>query len=350
MEDPDKMAEMQQLREENATFRDEIDSLRMKLTEKMRGQSKVIAGGQYRAASVSGAAKEVLKPDNFVCTKCSSTRARAIEANYDRKQAQATSVELRAYVDKVEAARQQLWEERSLHMQEIAKLRDKVAERVELCVLTEAKCTELKLELRKTSFKSRTPSVLVDKFSDTATQCTLQQSCDEAAKLKEEVTYLGQQLVEYKQKWNSVSKNLESVMSKMKLEKEQRDNDTSVWHEETAELKRQVLELERSKQATIHDLEFTHKNELELIRTINQELSRDLAAKEAELLRLYQDHKMELVERERKHETLVKALKKRIELKVADTDRLQSLMADYTTAKTEITAMKRRIQDLENQL
>ncbi|KAF1787851.1 hypothetical protein GQ600_12860 [Phytophthora cactorum] len=169
--------EVQQLRDENATFRHENDLLRTKLVE-----NKVVAGGQYRAASASTVARAPLAPSS-VCTKCSTARTKAIKAHQESEQAQAATVELREYVAKIEASQQRLWEDRSSHVNEIAKLREKLAEKVEQCLLIEAECIKLDNQVRRLQSENditKFTQPLVEKeVVDNATQCALQQSCDE---------------------------------------------------------------------------------------------------------------------------------------------------------------------------
>ncbi|KAG6959324.1 hypothetical protein JG687_00008863 [Phytophthora cactorum] len=357
--------EVQQLRDENATFRHENDLLRTKLVEKMRGQSKVVAGGQYRAASASTVARAPLAPSS-VCTKCSTARTKAIKAHQESEQAQAATVELREYVAKIEASQQRLWEDRSSHVNEIAKLREKLAEKVEQCLLIEAECIKLDNQVRRLQSENditKFTQPLVEKeVVDNATQCALQQSCDEEssadqlcemAGLKAEVQLLNQQRDEREQDLKRISKDLEEVQMAMKLEKEKRDNETSLWHGERSEYKRRVLELEqinKTLQVSVQDLQHTHQKELQLLQRTNQEIRENVVAKEAEIQQLNKQHKTETLAVEQRQQTLVKALKVRIEQKVADVERLHALLADHSTVKKSNAAMKTHIQDLEEQL
>ncbi|KAG7381095.1 hypothetical protein PHYPSEUDO_006471 [Phytophthora pseudosyringae] len=362
-EDRDSRDEVMQLRDENATFRRENDLLRTMLVEKMRGQSKVVAGGQFRAASASTVAR-VSVASSSACTKCSTARTRAIKAHQETEQAEAATSELRKYVDHMEAAQQRLWEERSSLVNEIAQLRDKLAEKVEECFLVEAECTKLDKQVKMWQPENDmaelpTRPLKQKEVVDNATQCTFQQRCDdelqavqvrEIVSLKAELQLLVQQLDASDQGLQRVSKDLEEARKVANLEKEQRDNESSLWRGERSEYKRRILELEESEKTlriSIYDLQHAHQKELQLSQKANLELRADVVAKEADLQLINQQHKTETSARQQQQQTLVKALKVRIEHKVADVDRLHALLADHNGEKAAKAAMKEQIQDLE---
>ncbi|ETL44938.1 hypothetical protein L916_04868 [Phytophthora nicotianae] len=355
----------QRLRNDNALFRQENDLLRAKLVEKMRGQSKVVAGGQYRATSASPVAKVPPTP-NSGCSKCSIARARAIKAHQESEQAHAATAELREYVDKIEASQHKLWEERSCNVNEIAKLREKLAEKAEHCILVETECAKLDKQVKRLqseidSTKFTQPFV-EQEIVDNATQCTLQQSYDEESMadqqceieiLKGEVQLLKQQRDEREQDLDKVSKTLEEIQMAMKLEKEQRDSEKSACNGEISQYKRRVLELEeinKTLQVSVQDIHQSREKELQLIQRANQETRDHVIAKEAEIQQLVKQHKTETLAVEQRNQTLIKALKVRIAQKVADVERLHALLAHHSTVKKENEAMKTRILDLEERI
>ncbi|KAF4037651.1 hypothetical protein GN244_ATG10388 [Phytophthora infestans] len=352
----DSRDEVQQLKDEN-------DLLRSKLVEKMRGQSKVVAGGQYRAASASPVAKVPFVPGSG-CSKCSIARTRAIKAHQESEQTRAAAVELREYVDKIEASQQRLWEERSSHVHEIAKLREKVAQKVEHCILVEAECAKLDNQVRRLRSENE---IITQPFKnkdvvDKATQCALQQSYEgesnadrlqEISSLKAELLLLIQQREEREQEQKRVFKDLEEFQITVKLEKDKRLDEAVLWRAEKGEYERRILQLEESNRTlaiSVQDLQQTRQNEVQLIQRTNVEIRENMLAKEAEIQQLVKQHKTETLAVEQRNQTLVKALKVRIEQKVADVEKLHALLTDHSTVKTNNAAMKRRMKDLEAQI
>ncbi|KAL3667108.1 hypothetical protein V7S43_008049 [Phytophthora oleae] len=358
--------EGQQLREENALFRREIDQLRAKLVEKIRGQSKVIAGGQFRAASASPAPK-VPTTSGSICTKCSTARARVIKAHQESEEAQTAAAELRKYVDKVEAAQQRLWEERSVQASEIERLRDTLAVKVEECILMERECSKLDKQMKMLQPENDIMNLLAQPLqekqtADNATQCTLQQSCDEEiktsqlheiAKLRMEIELLVQQLDDREQELKNAFKSWEDSQKAVEIQKNQRDNEAKSWCEENSGYKRRIVELEqiqKTLRVSVQDLQYSHQKELQLLRKENQDLRGDVVARESELQQLKQQQQTESSAREQQQQTLVKALKARIQQKIDDVNRLQTLLVGHSAVKISNAAMKTEIEDLEEQV
>ncbi|KAL4106068.1 hypothetical protein PRIC1_004122 [Phytophthora ramorum] len=359
LEDPscDPRDEVLQLRDENATFRHENDQLRTQLVEKMRGQSKVVAGGQFRAASAS---KAPIVPSS-VCTKCLTARAKASKAHQEREQAQAATAELRKYVDSIETRQQQLWEDRTTHVAEIVQLRDKLAEKVEECFLIETECAKLNKQVKMLQSESEIDEVLtkVSEVVDAATQCVLQQSYEDEIKatqlheivtLKEEGQLMVTQLHDREQELKKVSADLEESQKVAQFEKEQHSRENKLWLEKESEHRRRTLELEQSlgdMRVLLEDQKKAHQNELQLIQETNQQLRSNVTAKESTIQALGRQHKTESSAREKKHQTLVAALKVRIEQKVADINRFRVLVEKQTAEKDANSLMRKRVEDLE---
>lgn len=334
----------------------------------MRGQSKVVAGGQFRAASASMSlsAKVPITPSS-VCTKCSTARARAIIARQVSEQAQADTTELRKYVDTIEATQQRLWDERSTHVDEIMQLRDKLAEKVEECVLFEAEYTKLDKQLKMMQPGNKIKELFTQQPEeqeqvDEATQCTLQQSCDdkinaaqlrEISTLKEENQLLAQQLDRRDQELHRVLKDLKESQKEVTLEKERCEREAQLRLGDNSKLKRQVVELEQTEEKlreSLQDFQNVHQKELQDIQETHRQSHKDVVVKETALKVLDQHHKAETKAREQRHQSIINALKVRIEQKVADVDRLHALVSKHTSEKVLNATMKKQIQDLEEQV
>ncbi|KAG1709067.1 hypothetical protein DVH05_022698 [Phytophthora capsici] len=358
--------EVQQLRNENALFRHEIDELRAKLLEKIRGHTKVVAGGQFRAASASLAPK-VPTTSGSICSKCATARARAIKAHQESEEAQTAAAELRKYVDKVEASQQRLWEERVLQASEIARLQDKLAVKVEECILMERECTKLDKQVKmlqpeKDIMELIAQPLQITQLMDNATQCSLQQSRDEEiktsqqheiTKLRAEIEVLGQQRGDRDEDLKRALKCLEEAQEEAERQKNQRDNEAKSWYEENSGYKRQIVELEQTQknlEVSVQDLQYSHQKELQFLRKENQQLREDVVARESELQQFKQQQQAESSKREQQQQTLVKALKARIQQKIDDINRLQALLVDHSAVKVANTAMKTQIEDLEEQV
>ncbi|GMF42113.1 unnamed protein product [Phytophthora fragariaefolia] len=348
--------EVQQLRDENATFRHENDLLRTKLVEKMRGQSKVVAGGQFRAASAPSA-KVPIAP-SVACTKCMIARAKAVKAHHESEKAQVVAAELRKHINNIESVQKRLWEERGSHLSEITQLRDKLSEKVEECVLIGKECTKLDRQIKMLQPQSDDTGTFVNE----AVQCTLQQSADEAIKahqlfeiaaLKAEVQHLGQRLDERDQDLNRVSREVEEAQAATAIVKVEREHASRLWLNDSSEYARRILEREHTLESTLLSLqnnERAHQQERKLFEEASQKLLADIRAKDTALEVLEQKHRDDKLAENQKHGTLVYALKTRIAQKGADVDRLHALISQLSAEKVSRIAMQKQAEELKKQV
>ncbi|KAE8896981.1 hypothetical protein PF003_g19007 [Phytophthora fragariae] len=322
----------------------------------MRGHSKVVAGGQFRAASATSA--KVPTAPSLACTKCMNARAKAVKAHHENAQAQTAAAELQKHVHRVEAAQSRLWEERSSHLAEIAQLRDKLTEKSEECVLIEEECIKLDKQVKMLQPESEETGIAVDE----GVQCTLQQSADEVIKadqlreitaFKAEVQLLTEKLTERDQEIRRVSKDLEEAQTVAKLMKEERERETRAWLADSSEHSRRILELEEaltSSRKSLQDHQTAHQKECKLFEQVSQKLLADVKSKEKALEILEQKHKDDAFAQEQKHETLIHALKVRIAQKVADVDRLRAMVSELHAEKVAKRTLMKQLEAYEMQI
>jgi hypothetical protein len=230
-------------------------------------------------------------------------------------------------------------------------------------VLIEAECTKLGNQVKTLQPETDLDEVFSQQVEqkevvDEATQCTLQQSCDdeiraaqlhEIATLKAEVRLLVQQLDARDQEVMALAKDLQEAQTNAAGEKLQHERVLQSRLDEDATHKRRISELEHSLEGTGLTLETrrrTHQKELRLLQEDNAELRKEVAAQDCAARVQEQLHKDEASAREQQHQTLVKALKVRIEQKVADVDRLHALVAEHAAEKASSAAMKQQISEL----
>ncbi|GMF29255.1 unnamed protein product [Phytophthora lilii] len=277
-------------------------------------------------------------------------------------------MELRKYVDKIEAEQNRLWEDQREHLSEIAQLRERLAEKVEECLLIETECTKLDKQVKSLQPENDIDRIFVEQAEvenimvDKESQCTLQQSSDdeikasqlrEIASLRSEVQVLAQQLNAREQELQLVSTDLGVVQATIKQKRAQREQVTKVWLDEVSALKKRVLELEQALESSkvfSNDHQVAYQKELRLIKVVNQQLRSELATRENAIQVLEQQHKEDQLKREQQQQTLVQALKARIEQKVADVDRLHALVSEHAAEKISYNAVKRQVEDLEHQV
>uniref|UniRef100_H3HDE7 Uncharacterized protein n=1 Tax=Phytophthora ramorum TaxID=164328 RepID=H3HDE7_PHYRM len=303
-------------------------------------------------ASVGPSKKEPPSPrvlQSPALKKSLGARAKASKAHQEREQAQAATAELRKYVDSIETRQQQLWEDRTTHVAEIVQLRDKLAEKVEECFLIETECAKLNKQVKMLQSESEIDEVLT-KVSESYEDEIKATQLHEIVTLKEEGQLMVTQLHDREQELKKVSADLEESQKVAQFEKEQHSRENKLWLEKESEHRRRTLELEQSlgdMRVLLEDQKKAHQNELQLIQETNQQLRSNVTAKESTIQALGRQHKTESSAREKKHQTLVAALKVRIEQKVADINRFRVLVEKQTAEKDANSLMRKRVEDLE---
>ncbi|RLN32748.1 hypothetical protein BBJ28_00001959 [Nothophytophthora sp. Chile5] len=315
----------------------------------MRGPSKVVGGGQFRAASVSNASPVSVGPvmSSAMCAKCASVRAGALKARHQTAQAQATTLELQQYVAKVEEMQHTLWKERSTQQAEIAYLQSVLARRDEEFFMTQTNHTLLERQLR---------ALQVGKE---ATGPVKSSNNRESYELLDDTTQSSSSLVpesssDFEKQLETALADLQAAREVGRVAKEQCALEARLRLEERVMYEIQISELRQSSreclETTTLELQQKQQKELQLIQETNQQLHQDIQTKVAATEVLEQQHKnAALAQQNRMRASQVQLNDKEAEL-TRLLAKLEILASDHAAAIASNEVLSKQINSLEFQI
>ncbi|RLN47319.1 hypothetical protein BBJ28_00002318 [Nothophytophthora sp. Chile5] len=319
------------------------------LADRMRGPSKVVGGGQFRAASVSNASPASVGPvmSSDVCTKCASVRAGALKARHQTAQAQATTLELQQYVDKVEEMQHTLRKERSVQQTEIAYLQSVLARRDEEFFMIQTNHTLLGMQLRAL------------RVGKEAMESVKSSNNRESYELLDDMTQPSNSLVpesssDFEKQLETALTDLQAAREVGRVAKEQRDLETKLRCEERVVYENQISELRQSSreclETTTLELQQRQQKELQLVQATNQQLRQDIQTKVAATEVLEQQHRNAALAQQNR----VRALQVQLNDKEAELTRLltklEALASERAAAIASNEALSKQINSLEFQI